>query len=261
MKKEFCIEDGCYQVKCRLFFGDEDSVDHVVLCCHGFAGTKESRASTLLAERILSKCPGTVVVTFDWPCHGKDAQRELKSDVCCTYMGLMVKYLLEKYPGRALYLYATSFGAYLTLRYIHENGNPFRKIVLRSPAVNMYDVLTKNIISPDDLAVLQKGQDVLAGFARKVQISNRFCDELRAFDATQIDYSMFADAILVIHGISDEIVPIDAVFSFVKKNSTSFIPVEGADHRFIDPGQMEVVIKETLAFFGLSCASEVKGTR
>lgn len=51
---------------------------------------------------------------------------------------------------------ATSFGAFLVLKYIFENGNPYEKTVLRSPAVNMYNVVCNSLITPEISEKLSK---------------------------------------------------------------------------------------------------------
>ena len=39
--------------------------------------------------------------------------------------------------------------------------------------------------------------------------------------------------------------------AFADQNLIECIPVEGADHRFLDPAKMDFVIAGILAFFGL----------
>lgn len=239
---------GC-AVKCKMYRNNARRTDRLIICCHGFGGHKDNSASRKLADRALAEYADAAAVTFDWPCHGADAKNKLLLDDGSVYLETVRRYLSEKNPGVKQYVYAISFGAHLTLKYIYENGNPFERIALRCPAVNMYDVLTKTIVAPEDLEKLLGGRDIDAGFDRKVRISRRFTDELRAFDAESRDFTGFADDILIIHGTDDEVVPFGAVRGFAERNAIRFIAVEDADHRFLDTGKMNRVISETLSFF------------
>ena len=44
---------------------------------------------------------------------------------------------------------------------------------------------------------------------------------------------------------------LEAVKAFADRNGIRFVPVEGADHRFQDPGKMNVAIEEIVSFFGM----------
>ena len=144
--------------------------------------------------------------------------------------------------------YATSFGGYILLLFIHERGMLFRKAVLRCPAVPMHEVFGK-IISPDEQQRIEKGKEVVVGFDRKVRVDRTFLEEISANDVTQYDYSDYAYDILVIHGTGDEIVPMEPVKEFAENSFLDFIPVEGADHRFHDPKKMDEAILQIESFF------------
>ena len=248
MEKYFEINDSGCNIKCKLYSSQTDGIENLVVFCHGFGGHKDNSAAAKYASRLLSKHKGTAVLTFDWPCHGDDVRKKLTLDDCGTYLGLVVKYADSQLGCRNLCTYDTSFGGYLVLKYIGEHGNPFSKVALRCPAVNMYDVLTKNIIRPDELAALSKGREVLVGFDRKIKVSPAFLSQLQAADITKYHYTDVAKDILIMHGTEDEIVPFEAVRAFAEKNQIDFIPVEGADHRFIDPRKMDEAIAYTMLF-------------
>ena len=153
-------------------------------------------------------------------------------------------------PGE-ISCYATSFGGYLCLKYIQEHGNPFKKIALRCPAVNMHEVISTAIMTPDELSSLKKRREIPVGFDRKIMIGLPFLEELRENDIQQRDYSAYADDILIIHGSADEIVPFEAAAAFAEKNGIDFVPVDGADHRFKNGQNMEQAIKLIMEYFGL----------
>lgn len=139
----------------------------------------------------------------------------------------------------------------LSLKYVAEHGNPFERIALRCPAVNMYDVFTSSIMTEENRSLLDKGKDAMVGFDRKIKLSRDFLEEVRESDITSVSYLDYADNILILHGTKDEIVPIGAVRDFAENNVIDIIPVENADHRFIDPRIMKEAIKQITDFFQL----------
>lgn len=251
MHRYFEINEKGHNIRCKLYYQDLRNIRRLVIFGHGFGGHKDNGAAEKFAERMLSKYKGTAMVTFNWPSHGDDVKKKLCLEDCGTYLELVTGHVQQKYQPEALYAYATSFGGYLTLKYISEHGNSFRKIALRCPAVNMHDVITKAIVSPEDLAKLQKGKDIPVGFDRKITIGVPFLEELRTNDIQRLDFLDYAEDILILHGTADEIVPFDAAYAFAENNLIEFIPIEGGDHRFRDPNKMDQAIKLILDFYAL----------
>ena len=221
-----------------------------VIFGHGFGGHKDNKAAEKFADRVLTKYHDVCVITFNWPCHGDDVRKKLSLSDCLSYLELVTKDALERFPETELYAYATSFGAYLFLLYYQRYGCPFVRTALRCPAVNMYDVITGTIMTEDDLQKIHKGKDIPVGFDRKVDIGGAFLAELQENDIRKDDFLDFAENMLILHGTKDEVVPFAASEAFAENNIIEFIPVEGADHRFQDPKKMETAIKEILAFYG-----------
>ncbi len=251
MERYFNVNrEGC-SISCKLYADDKNAVEKVILFGHGFGGNKDNGAAEKLAKRVLSKNRGAALVIFDWPCHGDDVRKTLRLGDCEEYLRIMIEWIGETYKGAELYGCATSFGGYLFLKYVSEDGDPFRKICLRCPAVNMYEVITKNIMTEDDRIKLEKGKPVLMGFDRKIRIDKPFTDSLREADIRSRDFLDHAEDILIIHGSADEVVPFDAVAEFADNNLIEFISVDGADHRFTDPAKMERVLKSFTEFFGM----------
>ena len=72
--------------------------------------------------------------------------------------------------------------------------------------------------------------------------------KLKTADITSWDFRPFADDILILHGTKDEIVPIESTEDFADRNDILFLPVEGADHRFIDPLKMDAAVNDIIEF-------------
>ncbi|MBQ9413474.1 MAG: alpha/beta hydrolase [Oscillospiraceae bacterium] len=251
MEKLFSVNAEKHSIRCKLYCDTPKDVETVIVFGHGFGGHMGNKAAERFAGRVLEKNKHIAAVTFNWPCHGEDIKKKLTLDDCSAYLRLVLAHVRERWEVQNLYGYATSFGGYLFLRYIAEEGNPFRKLALRCPAVNMYGVVVSALLSEDGLEKLEKGKNVSVGFDRKIEISPGFLEELRRSDIRDKDYLEYADDILILHGAKDEIIPIDEVRRFADDNLIEFVPVEAADHRFTDPKIMGDANARIIAFLGL----------
>lgn len=250
MDKYFEINEQGNNIRCKLYYKDKAAAKKAVIFCTGFAGHKDNNAAHTFAEKLLSKYKDVIVVVFNWPSHGDDVKKKLVLKDCSTYLELVIRDVKARFGAEQLYSYATSFGGYVVLRYISEHGNPFEKIALRCPAVNMYDVITGSIMRNDEYDRISKGKEVLVGFDRKIIVTRSFLEDLKENDITQRDYLEYADDILIIHGTKDEVVPFEADREFAENNVIEFIPVQNADHRFQNPLHMSLANKQVMEFFG-----------
>ena len=251
MEKYFSINESGCSIRCKLYVTDPNDVRTLVVCGHGFGSDRDNKSAARVAKHALDKNRGTAFLTFNWPCHGDDVRKTLRLADCDLYLSAVLSRAKAQYPSAALFGYATSFGGYLFLKYLSEHGNPFAKVALRCPAVVLYDVLTKSIMTDAELARIEKGKPVPVGFDRKVGIDKVFLDSVREADITQRDFLPYADELFILHGTKDEIVPFDAVKAFAENNVIDFLPIENADHRFSSPEKTDRAIAETCAFFGL----------
>lgn len=249
MEKYFEINKNNQNIRCKLYYDKRHSIEKVVLYGHGFAGHKDNGAAQKFADRVLSKYKGVAVLIFNLPCHGDDVKKKMILQDCMTYISNVLDYIKTEFNTDKIYSYATSFGGYLFLKYIREYGNPFVKIALRCPAVNMAEVLTKTIMKNEELDMIRRGKTVQVGFDRKIEVNNQFLKDLEEGDIRKSDYVDFAEDILILHGTKDEVVPFEAGEKFAENNLIEFIPVENADHRFQNPACMELATKKVLEFF------------
>ena len=261
MKEYFELHRAGCNIRGKLYCTDREDIRTVILFGHGFGGHKDNQAAEKFAKRVQSQNEHTALITFNWPCHGDDTCSKLRLEACDDYLRLMIAYIQKRLgteeaaPGNdsppELYAYANSFGAYLFLKYISEHGNPFKKIALRSPAVKMFDVLTKTIMKEEDLERIRSGQTAQVGFDRKIEVDQIFLDSVDKTDITERDFLPYTEDILILHGTRDEVASFDAAKAFAEKNGIRFIPIENGDHRFLDPEKMRVASEEMIAFFGL----------
>ena len=249
MNRYFEINANGINIRCKMYFIDNCKARKAVIYGTGFAGHKDNNAAGRFSEKLLSKHKDAAVIVFNWPFHGDDVRKKIVLEDCSTYLRLVIEEVRTKLGIQDLYTYATSFGGYLVLKYISENGNPFRKISLRCPAVDMYDVLTEAIMKKDEFDRIRKGKDVQVGFDRKILVTRSFLEDLKTNDIRQRDYLEYADDLLILHGTKDEVVPFEAGRQFAENNVIEFIPVADADHRFQNPAHMSLANKYTMEFF------------
>lgn len=249
MEKYFDINKNGSNIRCKQYFLKGEVIKTCVIYGHGFAGHKETKAAERFAELVQKKHRDAAVITFDWPCHGKDVKKKLTLGDCLAYLETVIADCAERFPESNLYGYATSFGGYLFLKYIHDHGSPFRKTALRCPAVNMYEILTEAIMKNDETDKLRKGKDVPIGFDRKVMVNQNFLEELRNSDIREYVFLEQAEDILILHGTKDEVVPFEGSKAFAENNLIEFIPIQRANHQFQDPASMDEAIHHIQTFF------------
>ena len=243
-------EHGC-SIRCKLYCADVRAVRRVIVFCHGFGGHKDNKAAETFAARAVTKRKGTAVIAFDWPCHGQDARKNLLLEDCDTYLTTVIQYARARFGTDELYAYGTSFGGYLLLKYLAEHGNPFCKVALRCPAIDMLGTLLDAVATNEDKTNLANGKPALVGFDRKVRIGPQFVEALRETDIRATAFFDFADDILIVHGTADEVVPFGDSEQFADDNVIELVPVEGADHRFRDPKKMDFAVARIIEFYGL----------
>lgn len=249
ISKNFIIKNNSCNISCKIYCEDLRSLDKIVIFFHGFGGHKDNKAAERFASAANAKEKKTGVITFNWPGHGDDIKKRLVFSDCNEYLKAVVSYTRDEFKVSDIYAYGTSFGAFMVLEYIAAFENPFKKMAFRCPAIPFHDVLKNAIMNEDDFRLLEKGKEAQIGFDRKVFINQAFVDDAITADISNIDYIDFADDILIIHGLKDEIVPIERVQEFCERNVIEFIPVEKADHRFCDLNALNWANNKVLEFF------------
>ena len=128
----------------------------IVIAMHGFAGDKESSCIKLLEDRLKQMNVG--LLKFDWPGHGESETNgdDFTVHKCLSDLNSIVKYIRKEHNDCNLVAFSTSFGGYLTLLYNYYNPNVFNHIILRSPAIKMYDVIEKNLLTEQMKIELRK---------------------------------------------------------------------------------------------------------
>lgn len=118
MEKYFAINAEGSSICCKFYYDGSSFFDGVVVAPHGFAGHKDNRAAARFSDALLGNHKNMAVLTYDQPCHGEDTRKLLSLADCDIYLSRVLSYCRTELGADKLYCFATSFGAYLTLKFI-----------------------------------------------------------------------------------------------------------------------------------------------
>ncbi len=106
-----------YSITCKYCLPDAHGKPQkgIILGVHGFSGSKESTGLKVLSERAVSE--GFGLVCFDLPAHWKSPAppEMLTTENAIQDILFMAEQCRQEFPGLPKFIFATSFGAWLTL--------------------------------------------------------------------------------------------------------------------------------------------------
>ena len=219
----------------------------VLLCLHGFGGSKGSSMIVTLRDDFDEK--GIGVVSFDWPQHGDSDAPDcaLSVESCLDDLDTVLKRLSQS-THLPIACFATSFGGYLATLYRNEHPEAFTRLILRSPALKADKVL-RGITKKEDLERAERGERIILGEGNrpKMTLDRSFYDSLSRHDA----YSAAPPSpenILIIQGTGDTIVSPEDTRGYAEKNGIRLISLENAGHEYDGADEKKRVIAETEEF-------------
>jgi hypothetical protein len=226
----YLVQDG-YRI-----YKPTDALKGVVVGIHGFSGSQNSQVLLMLGDALAAK--GYALITFDLPCHGDHQKEErLSLEVCFDAVAQAVHYAQSM--GADTSIFATSFGAYLTLLYLARTKATLAHVILRAPAVYMaesFDVLLKEKGYAQEQEVWQMGHEY------PLYVDGKFVLDLKA---NALENLTFEGEVHVIQGQRDTIVDWrkNAAFfadKFGERAQIHYIP--HANHFFDGTGERAQVI-------------------
>ena len=223
----------------------EDS-NTVIIAMHGFAGDKTSTCISMLEQAVNKEKIG--LIKFDWPAHGESNTDgyNLTVEKCLDDLDSIINYLKQKNNKYNLIAFGTSFGGYLTLLYNYYHPHTFKTIILRSPAIKMYSYMLDDLSDEKLKNEMEEKGYYEFGFERMIKITKEFYDSLKNNDVIKLYGDDKLENVSIIHGTNDDTVPFNDALEFSKKHSCHLYPVEGADHRYKNDGELEKVIDITI---------------
>ena len=227
----------------------QESPKEIIIAVHGFAGDKESSAISLLAKEMTKE--GFGVVCFDFPGHGESEVEadKLTIDNCINDIETIEEYIKEKYGKQMkIDLFATSFGAYITLLKIFKYNTKYNKIVLRAPAIKM-DKIFKETLLRETFEEFQKRGITKLGFDRTMNVPFDFYKELKQNQILELYNN--SQKILIIQGTEDDVAPIKDTQELIDLDKANFelFEIQGADHRMKKDGELEKAINKAKEYF------------
>ena len=225
----------------------------LILCLHGFAGSKKSPTIERLHSVMSALKVGTF--TFDWPGHGEsDAPfSALTVENCMQDMEEVCEYLHGKYKV-PLWCFATSLGGFLAMSYHLRHPETFEQILLRSPALKMGEVM-KAAMSKERFERLMQGEELDFGHDRPLRLTRSYFEDLREHDIFDAP-PLHPEKILIIHGDQDQTVPISYSQRYSEQNGIPLHILKGAGHEYDNPGEQEWIMREAVEFFSVRKADE-----
>ena len=218
----------------------------VIICLHGFGGSKGSSRIERLHHEMIPYQVGTFA--FDWPGHGKSESgfSKLTVENCLEDLEEVHACVTGKYHV-PVWCFATSFGGYLAVLYQQRHPEAFEKIMLRSPALKMGQIVLDSMDEEERKSFLA-GVPRDFGFDQPLILTRSFYDDTCAHDAYSV-IPAHPERMLIVHGDQDDLVDPRYSIDYAKKNGIKLHLLEGASHEYDNPGDIDWVMDRAKEFY------------
>ena len=246
MERYFSLSQGPLRIPCKIYEPDFGAPKHCILGVHGFGGSKDVDILASLAEEM--SIFGSASVCFDFPAHGESPMESdaLTLDNCIETLIYTAQWAHNRYPDVDFCIFATGFGAYVTLIAIDQLEEVVGrvKLVLHTPNLRMSETLLGMVRMTEQQ--LQEAGHATLNADRKFDVSFAFYKQVRNYTALTI----YDIPMLLLHGEKDEYLPIEDMFNFRRINDgCKLVVIPGADHQFHAPGAWDMVVDLTRDWF------------
>ena len=246
MEHRHTLTSGKMQIPCRITCPEGTPVNQVVLGVHGFGGSSADAIQCGIAEEMAMFCDATV--RFDFPAHGENPEQTLTLKGCQDTLLAVARYVRELFPeAETLCVFATGFGAYVTLSVLEElmENCPQLRLVVQTPSVRMGNTLLSMLRkSPQTLRVMESV--VLPAPNRPLTVTYEFYEELQQ----TVVLAPQPIPMLILHGEADDYIPMEDIRNFRRINEGSkLVLIPGATHRFLEEGAWDMVLDLTRDWF------------
>ena len=213
--------------------GVEVDIKNVVVGVHGFTGNKEGDNISLLSAK-LEKEGNNIVIAGDFPMHGTSNAKKgaLTVKNCLADLGDIVEHAKTEYPNANFFIFAGSFGSYISSLYLSQHDEYFKAVILTAPAINMKRVLYDKIFPSKNLTVKEFIRDGMYAHDRTIYIDSNFIKELEKMDVFKIFKNQYKTPVFIYQGTADDLIISDEISSFVNQNKGNMRLelIEGAPH-------------------------------
>ena len=247
MEKMFTLSRGDLKIPCSLLAPEEGRVRRLVLGVHGFGGSMTDAIQTGIAEEM--EMFYAAVLRFDFPAHGESPleSEDFTLPNCRESLLTAARWLRAQYPQvEDLCIFATGFGAYMTLLVLEELlAMPGKvKLVVQTPSVLMHETMLAmaRITAP----TLQAMDKTTIRAPRPFDVTYDFyCDLQKNIVLTSQPIPM-----LILHGEEDDYIRMESIQNFRRVNEESkLVIIPGTSHRFLEEGAWDMVLDLTRDWF------------
>ena len=246
MERYFSLSQETLRIPCRIYEPDFGAPKRCILGVHGFGGSKDAEILTSLSEEM--SIFGFASVCFDFPAHGDSTldSDALTLDNCVDTLLYTAQWAHNRYPDLDFCIFASGFGAYVTLIALEKIEEVVGKVklVLQTPNLRMSDTLLGMVRMDEEQ--FRDVQRVTLNAQRKFDVTYDFYRQLRQLPAlTTYDCPM-----LLLHGEKDEYLPVEDMLNFRRINEDcKLVIIPDADHQFLTPGAWDMVVDLTRDWF------------
>ena len=246
MERYFSLSQETLRIPCRISEPDFGAPKRCILGVHGFGGSKDTEILTSLSEEM--GIFGSASVCFDFPAHGDSVMGSdaLTLDNCVETLLCTARWAHNRYPDLDFCIFASGFGAYVTLIALERLEEVVGKVklVLQTPNLRMADTLLGMVRMNEEQ--FRNAQRVTLNAERKFDVTYDFYRQLRQHQAL----TTYECPMLLLHGEKDEYLPMDDMVNFRRINEDcKLVIIPGADHQFHAPGVWDMVVDLTRDWF------------
>lgn len=224
---------------------DKMDVKKIILTCHGFDSSKNSDSINKFAEAFFET--DIPIISFDWAGHGDNSEKVTIKN-CINIFKKIEKKINNEYPNAKIFLYGSSFGAYIILLLLSKNiitnsNKKYPFIFLKSPAIKMNEIFKEKLIE-EKIEDYKKRGYTIKNRNKKMIIPYEFYEELNENKIEEQEIINLAQNMMIFHGTEDEIASINDSKK-LECDNIKIMELLGATHSF--KGEyLECMIKEML---------------
>ena len=245
LEQKMILARGGLETPCILREPDFGTPRRVVLGVHGIGGSMQDFILESIADEM--ELFGSAVVRFDLPAHGENEMDIMSLSDCLHTLDHVAEFSLERWPDvKELCIFATGFGAYLTLIALQELRElPCKlKLVIQTPTLRMDRTLLS--MAQVSQVTLEAMEWAVLKAPRPIGITYSFYEELRDNNA----FSTYPIPLLILHGQYDDYIPMSDIQQLQNLNDRAkLVIIPGASHRFEEPGAWDMVLDLTRDWF------------
>lgn len=207
--------------KINTFMAVDDSVDRIVIYCHGLGANKIW--ATRFYDYLLTNKIG--IISFDFPGHGEDKTDFVyfNLSLCISYLEEMIDYVKIKY-NVPIYLFGSSFGGFVILNKLIKTDINIKKAMLMCPAINFCEIIERKLgISLDYF-----NTNEFVPLYNNIKIYKDAYLEFKNGNNAVKNYEF--KNVSIIQGTLDRTVLYDDISKFCKKNNLKLTTIEGGKH-------------------------------